>query len=101
MGIWFNNEKARKFLLEHGCIYTLRPYLRRQGSKKLYWNKKEDKGIVNVVLVKNIEENSDNLILYLRESGFETIKEWLEEANNSKYLYFVRLIKLYGDNNGN
>lgn len=91
MVIWFNVEKARKFLLENGIVYTLRPKLRREGKEPLFYGGFGKKGEVLVDFVGEVLDDAD-LKGYVDKSGFETIEEWRAKASESRYLYRVLLL---------
>jgi hypothetical protein len=105
MPIWFNVEKARNFLLEHGLVYTLRPHRRkREGTDMLCFNGFGKKGIVDVTYVGSFgdegqfdEELLDDVVPY---SGFDTLKDWLDAAftlsgtSGCHYLYRVKLLSV-------
>lgn len=93
MVIWFNNEKARLFLLSNRYVFTLRPKERKEGVEPLFWDEFKKKGEVSVDFVKYII-NSEDLNKYVNGSGFSSIKHWLKEANGNRFLYYVRLLKI-------
>lgn len=96
MAIWFNNTKARKYLLENKMVYTFRPKskrvgeIRKLGKETLMYNGFGSKGIVYVDFIKIINDMNE-LEPYVNMSGFKSIQEWYKEASgNSRYLYLVR-----------
>jgi hypothetical protein len=93
MVIWFNNDKARGFLLKQGFVYTLRPKKRREGVEPLFWQKFKKRGTVKVRYIGEIGL-ADTLLQYVPYSGFGTLDEWLKEAKGSRHLYRVDLISL-------
>ena len=93
MVIWFQNEKARKQLLEKGFVYTLRPKKRREGFEPLFWQKFKKRGIVRVRFIGEFGIG-ESLSKYTRFSGFESLDEWLKEAKGSRFLYQVDLVSL-------
>jgi len=98
MPIWFNNRKALKYLLKHGVVYTLRPRKRKEkdGVTILYTNlygKPYCTGRrVRVEFIREMDNDLRCYKPYCKQSGFETIKEWVEAANDSRFLYRVELL---------
>lgn len=103
MVIWFNVEKARKYLEEHELIYTFRTR-RKQFGKTLavYTDSVCGKTSIFDVNVQKVDEshtsdsNHDHrsiLSKYVEHSGFETIDEWLEEIRK---VNFKERIPVYG-----
>jgi hypothetical protein len=93
MVIWFNNEKARKYLLENGDVYTLRPKKRREGLDVLSYTNFGKKGIVEIKFLGKIEDYCE-LQDFVEFSGFESIKEWKRAAGDSRFLYYVKLVEV-------
>lgn len=91
MVIWFNVDEARKYLLETGFVYTLRPKKRREGIEVLSYDGFGKKGMVTVKLIKEIKDIKE-LSGYVDQSGFKTVEEWLKEADKSRFLYEVRVL---------
>lgn len=93
MVISFMVDKARKHLEEHGFVYTLRPQFRKTG-KNCYNHFRGDteKGDVYIELVGNYKGKEGLLNGFVYGSGFNTLKEWLEKAKKSRYLYDVKLL---------
>ena len=91
MVMWFNVEEARNFLLKNLSVYTLRPKTRREGKEVLSYGGFGKKGVVYVVFVKEINDDSE-LEEFVTESGFNSVEEWLEKAGESRYLYYVMLL---------
>jgi len=91
MVVWFNNPKARAYLLEHGHVYTLRPKKRVCWIRDaLMWKERRKRAMVEVCFIREI--NSDfELVNYVSQSGFQTVPEWRKAAGNSKYLYYVEI----------
>ena len=100
MVISFQNEKVRKFLIEHGEVFTFRKKERKnigydwmnegRGKPKLFNVNIEYAGFKTSIW---------ELDPYLELSGFDTLEEWwdtLRELNNGKlpftgHLYHVEL----------
>ncbi len=99
MQILFNVEKARKLILEHGFVYTLRPRRRkREGTDMLSYSGLGKKGMVDVKYVGSFgdgEQFCEELLeLCVPYSGFETLEDWLAAAGDSRYLYRVTLLSV-------
>jgi len=93
--IFFNMEKARRFLIKHGYVYTLRPRLREGVEAAVYgsWYKyTKIARVVSVRFVKVIKDKSE-LLEYVGKSGFETVDEWWEAAEGSRFLYYVEVLE--------
>jgi len=112
--IVFENEKAFRFLIEHGFVYTLRAYNRSTGVVKLKRSKYgEVIGVVKVELIGNVYKLNGKYVVKLKEggikdledfapySGFKCTKQWLKvfRQHNKRpgtiNLYRVTLIELY------
>jgi len=95
MSIYFNITEAKNHLLKNKVVYTLRERKRKylgkcqihQGSYRNF----EIIGNGRVSFVKSIN-NDNELLPYVKQSGFEEVKDWRKKAGNSKYLYKVELI---------
>jgi len=93
MVLWMNVEEARRFLLENGFVYTLRPKKRREGRDMLSYEGFGKKGMVMVKLVMEVENDTD-LKAFVDKSGFRSVEEWRGKAKDSKILYRVDLLKV-------
>ena len=89
----FDNKKARKFLVEHGYVYTLRRVRRKREGKDWcnYFRTDTKKHNIFVVYEGYIDTN-EWLSLYVGESGFDSVEEWRKAAKDSRFLYFVSII---------
>lgn len=117
--IYFNVKKAREYLLENGHVYTIRGK-RSTGTTKArkgnYFTFKvlgnaeieRIKSVGPISLQPNLslsdralEEYFDELMPYIRDSGFEPPREWWENVTMSAFktciLYHVRLLDWKGD----
>jgi len=103
MVIWFNVEKARKYLEEHELVYTFRTKRKQFGyTSAVYTNKVLGRTTIFDVNVLKVDEshtsdsnNNHRSILskYVEHSGFENIDEWLEEIRK---VNFKERIPVYG-----
>jgi len=99
--IWFNVEKAAKFLLANRLIFTLRPNLKRDGLHKLRVRKENDRLHVSIMLMREFDmtevETKEQLEAYVKFSGFGSVDEWIShipKPTKIMYLYFVRMVDL-------
>jgi len=94
MVISFAVEEARTQLEEKGFVYTLRPYYRGKTGKNWYNHFRGDtkKGDVYIKFIKVVMDAKKELELYVKDSGFDSVKKWLKKAKKSRYLYKVRLL---------
>lgn len=97
MVISFMVKEAREHLEKYGLVYTLRPKLRKREGIDWYNHFRGDikKGNVFIRYIGNYETRENKLVVKCDYSGFRTVKEWLERAGNSRYLYRVTMI--YGN----
>ncbi len=93
MVIWFNCEKARHQLMFSGKVITCRVKRNQFGTTNaIYRNDRGKRVLIGRVEVKKLNETIDTALdyssvwshkkafgIYLKDSGFETVKEW-EEA---------------------
>jgi hypothetical protein len=95
MPIYFNITEARNHLMKNKIVYTLRERRRmhlgklqiRQGS----YRQSKVLGKSRVSFVKSIN-NDNELLPYVKQSGFGNIEDWRKKAGKGKYLYKVELI---------
>ena len=94
MVISFSVKEARNHLEKYGLVYTLRLNKRARVGKDWYNYFRGDtkKGDVFIRYIGNYETIEDKLIVKCGYSGFRTVKEWLEKAGKSRYLYRVTMI---------
>ena len=80
MVIIFMSEKARNLLLCWGMVFTFRTIKRMKVGKDWMTDRRRGKKIadVDVEYIKRLEP-SELEGQYLKYSGFETKKEWMEE----------------------
>lgn len=93
MVISFMVEKARKHLEDYGFVYTLRPKKRKRTGKDWYNHFRTDtkKG---TVFITYMGIGKGEFLEYIWNlSGFNSLEEWLNAANGSKYLYRVELLE--------
>jgi len=91
--MWFNVKQARKYLLEEGRVFTLRPKRRKREECRevLMYNGFGKKGDLYVSFVKEIEGDGE-LREFVDDSGFDSVEEWRAAAKESQYLYYVMLL---------
>ncbi len=86
--IYFNSEKARKFLLEHGLVFTLRSCYNKSAeySPVVFTENGKPKciGMANIFFQRVINEDKDLLEFVVAHSGFKTKEEWFKEASKFK-----------------
>lgn len=98
--IYFNVEEARKYLIEHGDVYTIRKEravgftMARYGS---YFNFNR-LGTVNISPVLQLRSMSmeEQLKPFVAQSGFESVVRWMHGVprwDNSMFLYYVKFVK--------
>ena len=79
MPIYFNITEARNHLLKNKVVYTLRKRKRRYLGKcqilKGSFRNSELIGNGRVSFIKSIN-NNDELLPYVKQSGFEKLKDW-------------------------
>lgn len=94
MVIWFNVKEAREYLLSVGRVYTLRPKRRKREEcrEMLSYDGFGKKGVVYVSFVKEIEDDRE-LEMFVKDSGFKSVEEWRKKAKDSRFLYYVMLLK--------
>ena len=100
--IYFNIPEPRNQLLKNGIAYTCRHKKRintgvtvaRRGN----FNKFVELAKVDVKYVGRVEKPQE-LRPYLKESGFETIKEWISKIKDGLpgHLYEVKVISLISE----
>ena len=97
MTLWMNVEEAREFLLKNGFVYTLRPKVRKVGGiEALMWGKQGKRGEVIATFLGEIKQDCYDCLLdfFLYGSGFESVDQWKNKANGSRFLYQVKLRRL-------
>lgn len=100
--IAFDVDEARNYLLKNGFVYTLRWQKRASNFEKNV--RAQNQGVtfalVSVQFVKEMDlRNASELEKYAKNSGFESMAEWLKRARKfwhsrstrSRYLYLYRV----------
>jgi hypothetical protein len=98
--IYFNVEEARKYLIEHGEVYTIRKErhagfaMARCGSFMRF----DRLGTVNISPVLQLRSMSmeEQLKPFVAQSGFESVARWMHGVprwDNSMFLYYVKFVK--------
>ena len=95
MPIYFNITEARDYLFKNKIVYTLKDRRRRHLDKIQIrsgsYRKHKILGYGKISFIKSI--NSDNELLpYVKQSGFDNIEDWRKKAGVGKHLYKVELI---------
>lgn len=103
MVIWMNNLKARKHLLEHGKVYSIRPRRRRMTwtphGEPLMWKRRGKRGMARVDYL-HLIEYPEELEIWVDESGFDSVEEWISNLNKEitpespVWLYVILLLSL-------
>jgi len=107
----FSSEKARRFLMENGYVYTVRKHLKKKLGVKDYFTDHyggKSLGSCYGILIRKIHDPTAEkyvlravLAAFVDKSGFSSVEEWLDEIkrlNHGKipstlYLYYVALVK--------
>lgn len=102
MPISFMVKEAREQLEEHGFVYTLRPQRRNTGKNWYnYFRGDTKKGDVHiefigyyghVQLLTEFRDRTQDLEPFVKDSGFNSLEEWLKKAKKSRFLFKVSLI---------
>jgi len=73
----FQNEKARRQLLEKGVVYTFRKKPHKYGRD---WatDRRGGKKICDIEVVWRTEASPSMLHLFVKDSGFKSLREWKE-----------------------
>jgi len=103
MPIIFKEERPRKFLLEHGEVFTLRINRKKFGRDYMTY-KRGGKPICYVIVEDWGRVYADYPLMlskYVRKSGYFTIPEWLEAVKRvnrlktlPKVLQLIRVVKI-------
>jgi len=112
--IIFRNESALKHLLEHGVVYTLRRMMRKQGVVKLKNGNRRTIGLAKVTYIGKVHANGGEPVVkingkeiplrnFVRDSGFESLEDWLNayyeifgvKCVGGARLYKVELVKTF------
>ena len=101
MTIYFNSEKAKRYLLKNREVNTLRDHVIPNGLHKLStgnWRNPSKTNVFGLGRCECIKQicDEEELKWAVGKSGFETVDEWLAEAAkfHSKlpmYLHYVKM----------
>jgi len=98
--LWMNVKEAKDFLLSKGFVFSLRPKRRKRDHynptgyrEVLSYDGFGKKGVVFVKFVKLIKSD-DELLPFVKLSGFNDLKEWKEKARDSRFLYLIQLLEV-------
>ncbi len=105
MPISFMVKEAREQLENKGVVYTLRPQCRSTGKDWYNYRrgdtiKKGDVmiefigyyGSVYIEFAGNYVNRVGDLESFVKDSGFNSLEEWLKKAKKSRFLFKVSLI---------
>lgn len=95
--ISFEVEEAKNYLEKHGFVYTLRLKKRKRVGKGWYNYFRTDvkRGNVFIKFIGNFCTFNRKLEPYVKNSGFNSLEEWLKKAKKANYLnlYKVHIIE--------
>lgn len=88
-------KESKEQLEKYGIVYTLRPKKRKIIGKSWYNYFRNDikRGDVYIEFIGDFSYRSSQLEPYVKDSGFNSLKEWLKKAKKNRHLYKVRLLK--------
>ena len=99
----FQVEKARRYLLTHGEVYTFRTHKRKKTGRDWITDKRGGKKIcdVTITLVREVKAGTIDLVPFAEKSGFSHAWDWTHEIFklNPKlkairgYIYHVEMVK--------
>lgn len=96
MVISFEVEEAKNYLEKHGFVYTLRSFKRKRVGVNWYNYFRTDvkHGDVFIEFVGRFCTFNKKLEPYAKDSGFNSLEEWLKKAKKGNYmnLYKVHII---------
>lgn len=75
----FQSEKARRFLLENGVVFTFRAKRRKKLGEDWIADRRGGHKIADVLVEEEGMFRPQELGLYVEYSGFSTLEEWIEE----------------------
>lgn len=78
--IIFNSERAREYLLEYGHVYTFRLKRRSMIGNDWMTDKYRGRKIRDIHITEKGHYAFKDLRLYVSQSGFKTLKSWIDEA---------------------
>ena len=85
-------SEAREQLETSGCVFTLRPQRRKNGRNWYnYCRGCPKQGDVFIQYIDNFINKEEELERFVKDSGFQNLKDWLKKAKKSRYLYEVKL----------
>ncbi len=98
MVIIFKSEKALSHLMKYGYVFTFRVNKRKKNGYDWLAKKRRGKSIGYVTVKEIAEVSTSRLSYFLPDSGFDSVKEWLDEIRalngyvpDSGYMYYVKL----------
>ena len=92
----FAVKESRVYLESNGFVYTLRPYKRKTGHTWYnYFPNDIRRGDVLVKFVGDFYFYEEKLEQYVKDSGFNSLEEWLKKAKHSRYLFKVVIEQKY------
>jgi len=75
----FQSEKARRFLLENGVVFTFRAKRRKKLGEDWITDRRGGRKIADILVEEEGKFKPQDLGLYVKYSGFSTLEEWIEE----------------------
>ena len=100
----FNSDKAFNYLVQNGKVYTLRTKTNHSGLKVITRNG-EKQFHADVTFEATIDAvystlskkfaYASNLDYYVKQSGFDSVQEWLSECKNKFHEDFSQIRFLY------
>jgi len=75
----FQSEKARRFLLENGVVFTFRSKRRKKLGEDWITDRRGGHKIADVLVEEERKFKPQELGLYVEYSGFSTLEEWIGE----------------------
>ena len=97
MPISFGYIEPRNRLKINGFVYSLRPFKRKRLGFNWYnyYRNGEKQGNVSISFIGDFLDKDQELEEYVKDSGFNSLDEWLKKAKKGRYLYKVILLKFY------
>ena len=97
----FKSEKARRFLLENGVVFSFRSKRRKKLGRDWITDRRGGHKIADALVEEEGKFKLQDLGLYVEYSGFSTLEEWIAEIrrlNRGKlpaegWLYKIALLK--------
>jgi len=75
----FQSEKARRFLLQNGVVFTFRVHRRLMTGEDWITDKRGGRKIGDVQVEEEGVFDPSDLSIYVAYSGFNSLEEWHEE----------------------